>query len=143
MKRLKKNKQNFLFLIPGTAKTLYISLYVIVFLVSVLGNSLVVITIGSNKRMRNLTNIFLLSMAVSDLLIALVCLPINLTGRILTRFIFGPFMCHMFPYVIGKENLVLYVQYFFLHLDSPNKRQRRDISVFKSSCHLLASVCHL
>jgi len=86
---------------------LYISLYVIVFLVALLGNSLVIITIASNKRMRNLTNIFLLSMAVSDLLIALVCMPINLTGRVLTRFIFGPFMCQMFPYIIGKIELTL------------------------------------
>ena len=79
-------------------------------------------TITSDKKMlRTITYKFLLSMAVSDLLIALVCLPVNLTGRILTRFVFGPFMCGLLPYLTGKILLVVAVMLKnldFLFIDS-------------------------
>jgi len=41
---------------------LIIPLYVIIFLLSVVGNSLVLITLAQNRRMRTVTNVFLLNL---------------------------------------------------------------------------------
>lgn len=78
-------------------------LYSIVFFVAVLGNFLVITTLLANKRMRTVTSCFLLSLSLSDLLLALICMPVSLTGRLLKRFVFGTVMCKVMPYFMGKH----------------------------------------
>ncbi|XP_070552957.1 cholecystokinin receptor type A-like [Ptychodera flava] len=74
-------------------------LYSLIFLLAVVGNILVIVTLVQNKRMRTVTNIFLLSLSVSDLLFALFCMPITIVGAILQNFIFGAGFCRILPYV--------------------------------------------
>ncbi|KAK4887295.1 hypothetical protein RN001_003566 [Aquatica leii] len=52
-----------------------------------------------NKRMRTITNLFLLNLAVSDLLLGVLCMPFTLVGALLRDFIFGAFMCKLLPYL--------------------------------------------
>ncbi len=40
--------------------------YSIIFLLAIIGNSLVIITLCANRRMQSVTNMFLLNLAVSD-----------------------------------------------------------------------------
>ncbi|XP_055617474.1 dopamine D2-like receptor isoform X2 [Toxorhynchites rutilus septentrionalis] len=77
---------------------LIIPLYVIIFLLSVVGNLLVILTLAQNKRMRTVTNVYLLNLAISDLLLGVFCMPFTLVGQVLRKFIFGSIMCKLIPY---------------------------------------------
>ncbi|KAL6071536.1 hypothetical protein STEG23_024507 [Scotinomys teguina] len=80
-----------------------ILLYSFIFLLSVLGNTLVITVLIRNKRMRTVTNIFLLSLAVSDLMLCLFCMPFNLIPNLLKDFIFGSAVCKTTTYFMGTS----------------------------------------
>ncbi|XP_075434917.1 cholecystokinin receptor type A [Ascaphus truei] len=82
-------------------KTVRILLYSLNFLLSVLGNTLVIVVLIRNKRMRTVTNIFLLSLAVSDLMLCLFCMPFTLIPNLLKDFIFGSVVCKAATYFMG------------------------------------------
>jgi cholecystokinin-like receptor len=69
--------------------------------VKVTGNFLVILTLIQNKRMRTVTNVFLLNLAFSDLLLGVVCMPFTLVGTLLRDFVFGEVMCKLIPYFQG------------------------------------------
>ncbi|XP_054267360.1 cholecystokinin receptor type A-like [Macrosteles quadrilineatus] len=75
-----------------------VPMYVVIFLLAVVGNALVVVTLVRNKRMRTVTNVYLLNLAVSDLLLGVFCMPFTLVGQVLRNFIFGSTMCKLIPY---------------------------------------------
>jgi hypothetical protein len=52
-------------------------IYGITFMVGVIGNALVIFSIARFRRMQNVTNIFLTSLASADLLLILICVPIK------------------------------------------------------------------
>ncbi|KAG6796368.1 cholecystokinin receptor-like [Apis mellifera caucasica] len=79
-------------------ESLIVPLYGIIFLLSIVGNSLVLITLARNKRMRTVTNVYLLNLAVSDLLLGVFCMPFTLLGQVLKNFVFGITMCKLIPY---------------------------------------------
>ncbi|KAM4709299.1 cholecystokinin receptor type A [Discoglossus pictus] len=81
--------------------TVRILLYVLIFFLSVLGNSLVIVVLIRNQRMRTVTNIFLLSLAVSDLMLCLFCMPFTLIPNLLKDFIFGSAVCKAATYFMG------------------------------------------
>ncbi|PIK48719.1 putative cholecystokinin receptor type A [Apostichopus japonicus] len=88
----------------GASKTvmnvIVITMYSIIFLLAVIGNSLVIVTLIQNKRMRSVTNVFLFSLSVSDLMFICVCLPFTLVGNLIHNFIFGPVMCKLISYTM-------------------------------------------
>lgn len=81
---------------------LRISLYSVLFVFAVVGNILVILTLVQNKRMRTVTNVFLLNLAVSDLLLGVFCMPFTLVGSLLRNFVFGELMCKLIPYLQGE-----------------------------------------
>lgn len=84
-----------------TTASSIIPLYSVIFLLAVIGNSLVILTLVQNKRMRTITNLFLLNLAVSDLFLGVFCMPFTLVGMLLRDFIFGELMCKLLPYLQG------------------------------------------
>lgn len=78
-----------------------IPLYSIIFLLAVVGNSLVILTLVQNKRMRTITNLFLLNLSISDLFLGVFCMPFTLVGTVLRDFVFGELMCKLLPYLQG------------------------------------------
>lgn len=78
-----------------------ISMYAIIFVLAVLGNVLVIVTLAQNRAMRTVTNLFLLNLSVSDLLLAMFCMPFTLIPTLLQDFIFGAAMCVMIRYMQG------------------------------------------
>lgn len=54
-----------------------VTFYIIIGLFGISGNSLVIVVILAFPRTRNITNLFLLSLASADLLLVLVCVPIK------------------------------------------------------------------
>ncbi|GFO10642.1 cholecystokinin receptor type a [Plakobranchus ocellatus] len=92
--------------VPRLSAEIQVALYSIIFSTALVGNLLIIITLIQNKRMRTVTNVFLLNLAVSDLLLALVCMPFTLVPVLLMDFIFGAFMCVFIRYLQGKCLLV-------------------------------------
>uniref|UniRef100_A0A673LIX0 Gastrin/cholecystokinin type B receptor n=1 Tax=Sinocyclocheilus rhinocerous TaxID=307959 RepID=A0A673LIX0_9TELE len=78
-----------------------IVLYVLIFLLSFIGNSLIITVLVRNRRMRTVTNLFLLSLAVSDLMLCLFCMPFTLIPNLMKDFIFGTGMCKVATYFMG------------------------------------------
>ncbi|XP_061749374.1 cholecystokinin receptor-like [Nerophis ophidion] len=78
-----------------------ILLYTLIFIISVFGNLLIITVLILNKRMRTVTNSFLLSLALSDLMMAIFCMPFTLIPNILEDFIFGAAMCKIVTYFMG------------------------------------------
>uniref|UniRef100_A0AC35U7W1 G_PROTEIN_RECEP_F1_2 domain-containing protein n=1 Tax=Rhabditophanes sp. KR3021 TaxID=114890 RepID=A0AC35U7W1_9BILA len=84
------------------AKTLAIFLYSMLSVVAFAGNLIIVIVILYFPRLRTGTNILILNLAVSDLLISLVCMPLSYWHVIIfddQRWIFGNFFCKFFSYL--------------------------------------------
>lgn len=88
--------------LPRLSVEIQIAFYAIIFVLALVGNLLIIITLIQNKRMRTVTNVFLLNLAISDMLLALVCMPFTLVPVILMDFIFGKFMCVFIRYLQGK-----------------------------------------
>ncbi|XP_025049509.1 gastrin/cholecystokinin type B receptor [Alligator sinensis] len=81
--------------------TVRVLLYGLIFALSVLGNALVVAVLALNRRLRTVTNAFLLSLALSDLLLALCCMPFTLVPNLMGTFVFGDVVCKLMAYLMG------------------------------------------
>ena len=77
--------------------------YAVIFLLSVVGNCLVILTLVRHKKMRTITNMYLLNLAVSDLLLAVFCMPFTLVPMMMQAFIFGNVICVMIRYLQGMH----------------------------------------
>ncbi|KAJ8332178.1 hypothetical protein SKAU_G00428580 [Synaphobranchus kaupii] len=82
-------------------QTVRIFLYSLIFLLSILGNALIITVLVRNGRMRTVTNLFLLSLAASDLMLCLFCMPFTLIPNIMKDFIFGSSICKGAMYFMG------------------------------------------
>nr|XP_060627324.1 gastrin/cholecystokinin type B receptor [Anolis sagrei ordinatus] len=78
-------------------------LYAAIFLLSLVGNALIVVVLVLNRRMRTVTNSFLLSLALSDLMVALFCMPFTFIPNIMQNFIFGKVICKAVAYLMGMS----------------------------------------
>lgn len=63
----------------------YCFAYTMVFLVGLVGNLLVVSVVWRSPRMRNVTNYFIVNLAVADILVLVFCLPATLLSNIYVR----------------------------------------------------------
>ncbi|XP_037931952.1 cholecystokinin receptor-like [Teleopsis dalmanni] len=72
--------------------------YSIILLFAIVGNLLVISTLVQNRRMRTITNVFLLNLAISDMLLGVLCMPVTLVGTLLRHFIFGEFLCKLIQF---------------------------------------------
>ncbi|XP_004642083.1 gastrin/cholecystokinin type B receptor isoform X1 [Octodon degus] len=78
-----------------------VTLYAVIFLMSVGGNVLIIVVLGLSRRLRTVTNAFLLSLAVSDLLLAVACMPFTLLPNLMGTFVFGTVICKAVSYLMG------------------------------------------
>ncbi|KAH0623028.1 hypothetical protein JD844_030926 [Phrynosoma platyrhinos] len=85
--------------LPVSAKITFLVIYVVIFLLAFLGNSLVVYIIARKKAMRTATNIFICSLACSDLLVTFFCIPFTLLQNVSSEWLGGPFVCKMIPFM--------------------------------------------
>lgn len=83
--------------ISSASKTILMALYSVIIFVSLVGNMLVLITVCGNRNMRSVTNVFILSLSVSDLLLALIATPINMGNVMSTYWKYGAFACKIVP----------------------------------------------
>lgn len=68
---------------PSTAAIFIVS-YLLIFLVCMVGNGVVCFIVLRSKNMWTVTNLFILNLAVSDLLVGIFCMPTTLLDNIIT-----------------------------------------------------------
>ncbi|XP_051958220.1 neuropeptide FF receptor 1-like [Xyrauchen texanus] len=83
--------------------TLFILAYLLIFSLCMLGNILVCFIVLKNRQMRTVTNIFILNLAISDLLVGIFCLPITLVDNLITGWPFDVVICKMSGLVQGAS----------------------------------------
>ena len=65
--------------------------YGLTMILGVIGNTLVIVSVARFKKMQNVTNMFLLSLASADLLLVLICVPV----KVINYFIRFWYISHM------------------------------------------------
>ncbi len=80
-----------------------ISLYSCAFIGGFIGNLLVILVVMRDKHMRSITNIFLVNLAIGDLLVVILCLPFTLATYIYREWIYGEVVCKLTPFVQGSS----------------------------------------
>ncbi|XP_077097692.1 neuropeptide FF receptor 1 like 2 [Siphateles boraxobius] len=77
--------------------------YLFIFLLCMVGNGLVCLIVLKNRRMRTVTNLFILNLAVSDLLVGVFCIPTTLVDNLITGWPFTNTVCKMSGLVQGMS----------------------------------------
>lgn len=77
-----------------------ICLYVIIFVIGVLGNAMVLHVVIRNRGMRTTTNIFIACLSISDLVICFFAVPFTPLNAILPAWTLGEVMCRLVPYLL-------------------------------------------
>ncbi|XP_055967141.1 neuropeptide FF receptor 2 [Sorex fumeus] len=85
---------------PQVAAIFIIS-YSLIFFLCMVGNTVVCFIVMRNKHMHTVTNLFILNLAISDLLVGIFCMPITLLDNIIAGWPFGSTMCKMSGLVQG------------------------------------------
>ncbi|XP_048365317.1 neuropeptide Y receptor type 1 isoform X2 [Sphaerodactylus townsendi] len=73
--------------------------YGAVILLGISGNLALIIIILKQKEMRNVTNILIVNLSFSDLLITIMCLPFTFVYTLMDHWVFGQAMCKLNSYV--------------------------------------------
>uniref|UniRef100_A0A915EGW2 G-protein coupled receptors family 1 profile domain-containing protein n=1 Tax=Ditylenchus dipsaci TaxID=166011 RepID=A0A915EGW2_9BILA len=84
---------------PTTENYVMIVAFCIIFCLSVIGNSVVVVVILQQRSMRSVTNLYLLNLALSDLLLSVVCMPPTLVSSLVYCWVFGDLLCKLLAYL--------------------------------------------
>ncbi|KAF3701819.1 Neuropeptide FF receptor 2 [Channa argus] len=85
---------------PPVAAVFTVS-YLLIFVVCMVGNGVVCFIVLRSKTMRTVTNLFILNLAVSDLLVGIFCMPTTLVDNIITGWPFGSVVCKISGMVQG------------------------------------------
>ncbi|KAK0411454.1 hypothetical protein QR680_005661 [Steinernema hermaphroditum] len=84
---------------------LYSTIYAVIFFVGLIGNGLLIGTMVVRKRL-SVANIFLINLAISDLLLCITALPITPVLAFVKRWLFGQFLCKLVPLCQGISVLI-------------------------------------
>lgn len=68
----------------SVSTTLFLA-YSLIFFTGVLGNSMVILVVAKRKQMQTVTNIFVMNLAVADLLVIIFCVPATLLANLIQR----------------------------------------------------------
>lgn len=81
--------------------------YILIMVVSVIGNGLVCYLVISSSRMRSVTNFFIVNLSAGDMLMTLLCVPFSFVNiLILMYWPFGDIMCRVVSYWQGVSVFV-------------------------------------
>ncbi|RNA37954.1 galanin receptor type 1-like [Brachionus plicatilis] len=79
----------------------YIAVYSIIFVTGFFGNFIVIYFVLVYKRMQTMTNKFITNLAVSDLLVIFICVPVTASRYMTKEWVFGEFMCRFSSFAQG------------------------------------------
>ena len=71
--------------------------FIILCIMCILGNILVIISVFTYKPLQNVQNMFIISLAIADLLVCILCVPFHIITEIANGvWLFGPIICQFF-----------------------------------------------
>lgn len=79
----------------------YIVIYSIIFITGFFGNFIVIYFVLVYKRMQTMTNKFITNLAISDLLVIFICIPVTVSRYVTKEWVFGEFMCRFSSFAQG------------------------------------------
>lgn len=138
---------------PGTLKqfsnsekAIKVTLGVIVELVAFVGNILVIAIVVRFKTMRTTTNYYLVNLAISDLLVAVMPIWVHVVSSLNEFWVFGSFMCKFNPFLqitamcASMFTLVVIAgdRFFAIMYPVQSRVTRRKVSIVLSLVWLLA-----
>ncbi|XP_062859562.1 pyroglutamylated RF-amide peptide receptor isoform X2 [Trichomycterus rosablanca] len=85
--------------LPTGAKATFVLIYTLIFVLALMGNSLVVCVVVRKGKTQSATSIFICSLAISDLLITFFCIPFTLLQNISAQWFGGVLVCKTVPFV--------------------------------------------
>ncbi|XP_046359645.1 RYamide receptor-like [Haliotis cracherodii] len=86
--------------VPLYTQTIIITMYSLIVILAFGGNLIICYTVMRASRMRTVINLFIVSLAISDLLMALFCIPLTFVANlILNYWPFGDFLCPAWSYL--------------------------------------------
>lgn len=83
-----------------SANVLLIVAYTLIVVVSLFGNSLVCRIVWQESGVRSVTYLFIANLAVSDLIITVFNIPINIARNLMEEWVFGSVMCHLLNFTL-------------------------------------------
>lgn len=100
---------------PLYAQVIIVLMYILIIIIAVGGNLLFSYVILMRPKMRSITNMFLLNLAISDIVKAVVCNPFAfMANLILLHWPYGDLMCQIVTYiqVCGEVFICVYLYVF-------------------------------
>ncbi|XP_076315738.1 orexin receptor type 2-like [Tachypleus tridentatus] len=88
-----------------------------VFVVGLMGNALVCISVYRNNTMQTVTNYFIVNLAVADFLVILICLPPSVLWDVTETWFFGAIMCKLVLYLQSVSVSVSVLTLTFISVD--------------------------
>lgn len=79
----------------------FVVFYSAIFALGISGNSLVVHVVLRNRSMHTITNIFIMNLAASDIMMCLLAVPFTPISALLRNWVFGETVCHLMPMALG------------------------------------------
>ena len=92
-------------------QTVMYILYITIFTIGVVGNCLVCFIVFRKKTMRNVTNFFIVNLALSDILLCVISVPLTPIYFVMGRWAFGRILCKLLPMV---QSVSVYISSFTL-----------------------------
>ncbi|XP_047741449.1 orexin receptor type 2-like [Hyalella azteca] len=86
------------YVFPQTPEWILIAINAMVLVIGLLGNFLVCYVVYRNISMQNVTNIFIVNLAVADFCVLLICLPPTVVWDVTETWFFGTIMCKLTLY---------------------------------------------
>lgn len=80
-------------LFPRAYEWPIIIVFILTFILGLVGNFLVVYAVWKNHSMRTVTNVFIVNLALGDFMVILVCLPSTLISDVLQTWFLGSTIC--------------------------------------------------
>ncbi len=84
---------------PSTFEWIIVMMYGMVFVMGVGGNFLVCFAVWRNIHMRTVTNLFIVNLALADVMVCLICLPATVIGDVTETWFMGSVMCKIIQYL--------------------------------------------
>lgn len=104
------------YILPSPYEWLLISIHITVFIVGLIGNALVCVSVYHNHTMRTVTNYFIVNLAVADFLVILICLPPTVLWDVTKTWFFGSITCKLVLYLQVSMHILL--KYIFLLIEN-------------------------
>ncbi|WAR24521.1 OX2R-like protein [Mya arenaria] len=87
------------FIYPKIQHWIFLTLFLVVFVVGMTGNILVCYSAWCSRSLKTVTNIFLVNLAVADILVLLICLPATVITDVMQSWFLGIIMCKLTVYL--------------------------------------------